>query len=379
MSYDRQIDQICQHTVVNEALYMEDDQRTINPTRSIAAGSNVRLVINGDTDVPAAGLRLPPSATGLRVGPFRIVAGVNDRFQVRVNQSQTLREVVIPAATLTVDQIIRPLNEARMGLTFFNSGNRVGFRSNTEGAKASLFIPGTATLASTLGVASNLEYRGKDVFPAWSLVAASRTNNLWPYRYIVFDRPLRSNGDFVQLTYTTVQQECRRCGGVGVENDWRYTRTGDVVEVRDEALLIQECLKLFYTEEGSNPFHAWYGTRLLDQIGQKITVGGLVQNLIVSDIYRAFNRWQSIKRQQEVAVGQDVSDEEYPLRLLSVDVTQSNSDPTVFFVNVTVQNRSAKAVVINRGLRIPEPQDLLGSTQQQGLMRQSLRNYVLTG
>lgn len=379
MSYDRQLDQICQHTVVNETLYMEGDQRTINPTRSIASGSNVRLIVNGDTEVPPSGLRLPPSATGVKSGPFRIVAGVNDRFQVRVNQSQTVREVVIPAATLTVDQIIRPLNEARMGLTFFNQNNRVGFRANAEGATSSLFIPSTATLASTLGMAVNLEYRGKDLYSPWSLVATSRTNNLWPYRYIVFDRPLRSSGDFVQLTYTTVQQECRRCGGVGVENDWRYTRTGDVVEVRDEALLIQECLKLFYTEEGSNPFHAWYGTRLIDQIGQKITVGGLVQNLIVSDIYRAFNRWQSIKRQQEVAVGQDVSDEEYPFRLLSVDVAQSSTDPTVFFVTVNVQNRSAKSVVINRGLRIPEPQDLLGSTQQQGLLRQSLQNYVLTG
>ncbi len=147
----------------------------------------------------------------------------------------------------------------------------------------------------------------------------------------------------------------------------------------DEALLIQELQKDFFTIRGSNPFHTWYGSALLDTIGKKLTAGGFLQNLIVSDIYQAFNRWQSIKRQQEEKVGQFVSDREFPFRLLSVDLQQSTQDPTIIFVSITVQNRSSDPIQIERGLKLPQPIDLLGSTAQQGQIRQSLSNFVLTG
>ncbi len=379
MSYDRQIDQVCQHGIVNEAIYLSDDYQTLAPAASIAAGNQVKVVLNGEIEVPSTGVQTPPTMTGTRAGPFRIQTGVNDLFRVRLNQT-ALREVTLPAnSSMTTDNLVRILNEARIGAMFSNMNGRLSCESIHKGASASLFVPTTSTVAATLGIAANVDYRGKDLLPPWALVNDESTVEGLPYRFIIFDRPLRGGKDFFQLSYTTFQQQCRRCAGTGVENDWRYTRTGGTVEVRDEALLIQECLKLIYTEEGSNPFHTWYGTRLIDQIGQKIGASGIIQNLIVSDIYRAFGRWQSIKRQQEVAVGQEVSDEEYPYRLLGVDVSQSNTDPTVFFVNITVQNRSGRNIVIDRGIRIPEPQDLLGSTQQQGILRQSLRNYVLTG
>jgi hypothetical protein len=275
--------------------------------------------------------------------------------------------------------MVRLLNEARLGVYFTNTEGHVEVTGTVSGGRASFYLTSGCTLGSILGLTVNREYRGKDVLPGWYLINAPNVLSDRPLRYIVFEQPLRTNADFVEISYATIQQECRRCGGTGVENDWRYTTTGDVVEVRDEALLIQELLKLFYTEEGSNPFHDWYGTRLLDQIGQKIAVGSFIQNLIVADLYRAFGRWQSIKRQQEISIGQDVSDEEYPFRLLSVNVEQSKQDPTVFFVGVTVQNRSAKPIVIERGIRVPPPADLLGATQQQGIFRQSLSNYVLSG
>jgi hypothetical protein len=230
-----------------------------------------------------------------------------------------------------------------------------------------------------LGISVNREYRGKNVVPGWYLLQAPGTVNIRPLRYIVFDQPLRSTIDYVEINYTTVQSECRRCGGTGVENDWRYTVTGDVIQVVDEALLIQEVLKLIFTEIESNPFHTWYGTSLNDQIGRKISVGNLLQNMIIQDIYRAFGRWQSIKKQQEIAIGQFVSDAEYPYRLLNVSVQQSQQDYTVFFVNMTVQNRSQTPIILDRGVRVPQPADLLGSTQEQGIFRESLRNYVLTG
>lgn len=380
MSYDRQLDQICQHTIINEAIFIDDDRQTIRPQRAIAAGNQVKVYLNGTLDIPSSGLRKAPSGLGSTVGPFTIVAGVSDFFRVRLNDEEFYREAVLtPAVNLSAEQLALRLNQTGLGLQFFADANRIGFQGLLEGNAASVLVTGESTLAVMLGLQVNQEYRGSNIYPGWYLVVAPRTIHNIPYRHIVFDEPLWCSREFVQITYTTIQQECSRCGGTGVENDWRYNKVGGVVEVRDEALLIQECLKLFYTQEGSNPFHPWYGTRLVEQIGRKIVNGGLIQSFISQDIYRAFNRWVSIKRQQEAVIGQEVTNEEYPIRLLSVDVQQSQQDPTVFFVQVVVQNRSGKTVEIERGVRVPEPQDLLGSTAQQGVMRQSLQGYVLSG
>jgi len=380
MSYDRQIDQTCQHVVLNEALFIDDNRQTIFPARPIASGSQVKLFLNGATEVPRTGVQTKPASTSSKGGPFRIQTGVNDKFQIKVDQSAVLREVVLPpASSLTVDQLVRILNEASLGVVFSNAKGRLHLEGKLSGPSYSFMLPPTCTAASTLGLNTNRESRGKDVYPGWSLISTIRASDQQPIRYVLFDRPLRSSDDFVELSYATIQQECRRCGGLGVENDWRYDARGDVVKARDEALLIQECLKIFYTRLGSNPFHSWYGTNLLDHVGQKIAVASLIQNFITADINQAFARWQSIKRQQESVVGQVLSNAEYPFRLLSVEVRQSVDDVTVFFVSVKVQNRSGQVVLIDRGLSVPEPQDLLGSTAQQGVFRQSLQNYVLTG
>ena len=217
------------------------------------------------------------------------------------------------------------------------------------------------------------------VFPSWSLINEPNTLLDRPVRLVVFDEPLRGFQSHVELNYITVRQECRRCGGLGVENDWRYNIEGNVVEVRDEALLIQEVQKIVYTVQGSNPFHNWYGTTILNMVGRKISNRGLIQNFIVSDIREAFRRWQSVKRQQEENVGQEVSDAEYPFNLLRVTLKPDVSDPTVVYVTAVVQNRSTQPIQIVRGVRLPLPENLLGGTVQDGVIRQSLNNFVVTG
>jgi hypothetical protein len=134
-----------------------------------------------------------------------------------------------------------------------------------------------------------------------------------------------------------------------------------------------------YTILGSNPFNLWYGTDLVNMVGSKIILAEIVQNTIVTNVQTAFNRWQSIKRRQEQDVGQEVSDREYPYRLVSVSAQQSSQDQTVFWVFITVQNRSGNPIDMTRGIRIPQPLSLMDSTAAQGVMRQSLSNYVLTG
>ena len=127
-----------------------------------------------------------------------------------------------------------------------------------------------------------------------------------------------------------------------------------------------------FTVQGSNIFAQWYGTNILDTVGKKLTAAGLVQSFIVSDIRDAFRRWQSIKRQQEEDVGQYVSDEEYPFLLQSVQLVPDPSDPTILFVNATIQNRSDRQIQLSRGVRLPLPTDILGSSAQDGIFQQSI-------
>lgn len=379
MSFDRQIDQVCPHLVVEEPLYVNPDRRTIRPLRPIASAASVTVRMDGQYAVPSEGTFTPASTVGSRRGPFIIQTGVSDTFKVRVGTG-AVQTLVLPASNkMPLDRMVDALNAQVNGIAFNLTNGLVQVKTVDSGPWASFFIESGSTLATLMGMGLNREYRGRQVAPGWTLIGDPLTLSDRPTRMIVFDEPLLSAGDFVEISYTTVRQECRRCGGLGVENDWRYGNDGNTGEARDEALLIQEMQKLFYTLLGSNPFHPWYGTGLLETIGKKLSMSGLVQNLILADIQQSFNRWQSIKKQQENDAGQRVSDREFPFQLLSVNLQQSTRDPTVIFVNITIQNRSFDPIVLERGLKLPLPYDLLGSTAQQGAIRQSLLNYVPSG
>lgn len=373
MSYDRQLSQVCPHLVVEEYLLMRGNLQVASPLRPIASINSVVVRVNGVTQVPSTGINIPAQTIGSIRGPFTIT-GTNNTIKFRVG-TEVWQSVSIPGGSrLSATQVALQLSTRVSGLTFTATGNQVGFQSNLQGPSATVFIDTVSPLATILGIKTNRQYRGKMVFPGWSLVSNGST--ITPSKLIVFDSPLRADLNYLEVSYTTTRNECRRCGGLGVENDWRYGVTGDVTTVQDEILLIQEVQKIIYTILGTNPFHTWYGTSIIETIGSKITIGGVLQNKITSDIYTAFNRWQSIKKQQEEKLGQFVSDEEYPFQLRKVTLEQSQQDPTVIFVTITIVNRSSKAIDFVRGLKVPQPDNLLGSTQQQSII-QGLTNYQL--
>jgi hypothetical protein len=379
MSYDRQLDQVCTHIVVEEALFLSSDRQTVTPLRPIAAAGTVKVRVDGAIEVPSPGTYTPASATGLKSGPFNIQGGLNDRLVLKVGASATQTLTLPSGNQISAAQIAETVNRFARGAVFSaTTKKQVRIQSSLVGEGATLFLQGNgSTAAPILGLASNRIWRGQTVVPGWSLINDPNTLSDRPTRLLVFDEPLKGFNDYVELDYSTVRQECRRCGGLGIENDWRYRNLGTVITVENENLLLQEMLKATYTVRGSNPFHPWYGTTIVDSIGRKLSSSGIVQNMIQSEVYEAFRRWQSIKKQQEEVVGQAVSDEEYPFRLLGVQIQQSDQDPTIIFVSSTVQNRSSKPIQIERGIRTPIPLDLLGSTQQQSTFDATLPNYNL--
>jgi hypothetical protein len=378
MSFDRQIDQICPHVVIDETLYVDNTRQIVRPIKPIATLDSVTLRLNGLLDIPSQGVKIPVDVQGSGIGPFTIKTGVNDTLVVKVNQGPPQTVKIAAAAQIPADKLAGLLNFGVTGVQFsVVNGVYIAMTSGSVGYAATVWIDGASTIAATLGLLTNHLYRGVNVNSGWSLVLDPASLPQLPYRMVFFDAPLRSVGDFVELSYNTVRDQCRRCGGTGVEDDWRYGINGNTGEVRDEALLIQEIEKIMFTVRGSNPFHTWYGTTLNETVGKKLAFGNFVQNLIVSDITTTFNRWQSIKNQQQNVVRQVVTDKEFPFRLLSVQIQQSTQDPTVIYVISTIQNRSQQPIQISRGLRLPLPLDILGSTQQQGLIRQSLAQPVL--
>lgn len=379
MSYDRQLQQVCPHLVIEEALFLLDDRQTVRPLRPIASVASTRVRMNGELSVPSSGVHLPAQATSLKAGPYNIQGGVNDKLVLKVNEGD-FQTLTVPAGTqLSPDLVVDRLNRQVQDVTFaVTSRRQVRMLSANTGRSSTLFIRASgSTAASVLGFQTDRGWRGQTTSPGWAIINDPNTLEDRPTRLVIFDEPLRGFDDYVELNYATVREECRRCGGLGIENDWTYDGHGKVVTVQNEDLLIQEIVKISYTVQGSNPFNPWYGTNIVNTIGKKLSASGIVQNMIVQDLYSAFARWQSIKRQQEEKAGQFVSDEEYPFRLLSVNLQQSDQDPTVIFVNAFVQNRSSKPIQISRGLQLPAPLDILGSTQQQALLAQSLPNYNL--
>lgn len=379
MSYDRLLDQVCTHMVVEEALFLSADRRTVTPLRPIAAIGTVKVRADGAIDVPSPGTHIPASATGVKSGPFNIQGGSTDQLVLKVGSAAS-QVLTLPSGNqISAQQIADTMNRRVRGAIFSATSKRqVRIQSSLVGDGATIFLQGAgSTAASILGLAPSRVWRGQTVVPGWGIVSDPNSLSDRPTRLLVFDEPLKGLNDWVELNYSTVRQECRRCGGVGIENDWRYTGLGSLVTVENEDLLLQEMLKATYTVRGSNPFHTWYGTTIIDSIGKKLSSSGIVQNMIQSEIYETFRRWQSIKKQQEEVVGQVVTDEEYPFRLLGVQLQQSDQDPTIIFVSATVQNRSSKPIQIERGIRTPLPLDLMGSTQQQSTFDATLPNYSL--
>jgi hypothetical protein len=370
LSYDRKIEQVCTHQVVEEALFLSEDRVTVRPLRPIASVQSVKVRYNSLLDVPSAGVGTSAVVKGSLPGPFDIQSGVNDTLVLSVDgrPDQTL---TVPAGNqLTATQVASALNAQTQNIRFGQTkkGQLQG-SSRATGPSARIQVKSTSTVAETLGLTEGRVYRGQQVMPGWSLIQDPNTLNDRPTRLIIFDDRIEGTNDYFEINYSTVRQECRRCGGSGVENDWRYDRRGEVIKVQNTDLLVQEVLKITYTEKGSNPFHEWYGTSILDGIGKKLSDRGIVQNMIVTDIREAFKRWQSIKKQQEETVGQFVSDEEFPFRLLLVNLEQDDNDPTVIFVNALVQSRSSQPIQVSRGLKLPLPFDLLGSSVQDSLLR----------
>lgn len=366
MSNDRLLEQVCPHEVIEEAVYLSPDRLTLVPVRPISNSTSVKVRYSRLLDVPITGCYIPAIVKGSTQGPCNITLGVNDTVSLSVDDRPIQNLKITPGLQLSMQSIARQLNEQSDNV--YVSTSKLGqlqITARSQGRASKIQVVANST-ASFFGLPTKV-LQGQTLVSSWALVNDPNTLSDRPTRLIVFDQRVEGSNDFFEINYTTIREECRRCHGTGVENDWVFDEKGEVVMVKDYDLLLQESQKITYTEKGSNPFHLWYGTSISNAIGQKNTA--TLQSVITNDIREAFKRWQNIKKQQEEVVGQEVSDEEFPSMLLLVDITKDLKDPTLIYVNALVRSRSTKPIQITRGIKLPLPYDIMSSSVQDSLLK----------
>jgi excinuclease UvrABC ATPase subunit len=162
-------------------------------------------------------------------------------------------------------------------------------------------------------------------------------------RKIYFNEELKASDDFFEIKYITNGSNCPKCQDMKALDDIQYSNLGDLRLARDEYLLIQNVEKYVVTEIGSNIFHNWMGTGLIDLIGTKIMDVNYIKAKITQEVNATLNKFKTMQ-QEYLTTNRPFTDGEQLDTIDMVSVAQSNSDPSIFQVTVTVTAVSGKSV-----------------------------------
>lgn len=348
------------------------DRQSLFTRAPVGNQTSVRVLANDSQYIPPEGLASQASLSANTPGPYRILkcqgtVGSGGNLLSLQTKSGSAQVALPVGDRVPLQEVLRTLR-ASPAFSLLNIADREGSLVLTDlnWAGPESFVRVSGGGAASLGFVQT-GARGAQVYPSWSLVAKPDPFpgvrppgfNLVPARYPKFSSPVRGNPTF-KVTYASMPERCPRCGGTYVENDWRFSTLGDVVEVQKEDLLYQACLKAILTVQGSNPYHPNYGSKITTRIGRKAS--GAASLLIQEDVQQALQGVQNLQRKQ--GQYQSLSNEETLYRIDAVSVRPAKDDPTVFFVDVTVRNASNKPVVINTVYSVPGTIALAGTNGQ---------------
>lgn len=370
MSLEIQIGFPCPHYIIEETVPLDIDKRTVLSKSPVASEPSVRMLINNQYYVPSSGLYSQAFLTSSKKGPYRvekcvgllgpdanllIVETPSGKFEIRLPISNRLSlKDLQKALRLSVLYDYVEITEYQGAIALKEKqelGTLSWIRVSGKGAEALGFVQRGS--------------RGQELYPGWKLIKEetiipSATNpRAASARKVVFNKPVRGNPE-IKLSYTTIPSLCRRCRATYVENDYRFGFTGEVKTIENENLLLQACLKSILTDKGSNPFHVSYGSKIQSRIGQKLV--GASASLIKEDVVRALRTVQNLQSKQREF--QTVTSKELLVRISSVDVRPDPSDPTLYYVDVIVQNGSNQPVSISITYTAPGAVALTGSNGQ---------------
>lgn len=326
------------------------DRVSLETMQPVGAAGLVRVMVNNSFYIPSGGFSIPARLKGASSGPFYIPAGSET---LTVTGSGETATVTLPTGyRVTTDAVVRKLLPVLSDVVPENESGHLAFTDGAAiGPASRIQVSGTATAA--LGFGGQYASRGKELYPGWGL--ATRQDTI-TNRFPKFVKPVKQQANF-KVTYSVPPQRCLRCRATFVENDWRFSISGDVVLVEDENLLQQAALKILLTRRGSNPYHSWYGSLLMSRTGHKAI--GAVATLLQEDVQNALAKLQEAQTHQ--ARYQRVSLKEKLYRVASIEVTPHVSDQTSFMIDVVAYNASGEPVVVTTVFTVPGAVALMGS------------------
>lgn len=366
MSSDVQIAFNCPHLIGEERVALGGDRRSLYTAKPISGPSLVKVVANDGAEVsPFTGLVTLASVKSYRREPYKVTLA-NRTLAVR-SQLGTAT-VTFPQGYLSAARVVETLTAGAGSLvTATSSTGYVTVTDKGDPGPASRVQLSESALEA-LGFDRQSGAKGRTVIPPWKLYSRNAVNpedavDSLGY-YIGFDAPVTQNPYFT-VTYPVAPNLCLRCLTTEVENDYRFDAQGAALVVRDENLLYQSVLKYLLTEIKSNIYFPWYGSTLTTLIGTKVlggTAAGIRQS--VSNALTTFKALQDAQAKYQRITAKE--------RLFAVDniaVAQSTTDPTVFYVQVSVRNYASEAVSITIAYTAPGTFALPGTNQL------SLGNY----
>lgn len=366
MSRDFQIAWQCPHLTVEEVVSLGSDRRSLDVRQPVGGSGTVRILANDEVFIPQGGLFSSARLYSTISGPYDIVANEDTLTVSSPLGSETVIFGAVTRLRLTAAQVIAELDKRSFSVAQVAdvNGHLVFFDNTRVGNDSFINVSGTAAGAlgfGNLGSKCTTNYqagaRGAQVYPGWQLYLREDTiTNRFP-RFIT---PVRTNPIF-KVTYSVPPNRCLRCGGTYIENDYRYDSAGQLLMIENEDLLYQASLKILLTDKGSNPYHPWYGTHIRSRIGSKAISG--VSTLISEDVRQALAKLQTLQGEQTKY--QVTSFKERLYSIQRVDVTPHVQDPTIFKVDVAVQNASAEPIDLSIVFTVPGAVALMGSN---GLM-----------
>lgn len=367
MSTDIQIGFPCPHFIVEEPVSLGSDRRTLITGSPVGSSPSVSILINNDLYVPRTGLYSQAFLSSSAKGPYRIRKCIDllgpDANRLKVTVPAGTFEVSLPVSNrVSLEDLQKSLRLTVLYdyVEFAEQDGAIALKEKLNMGRES-FIKVGGKGADALGFKQK-GARGATLVPGWSLVKEETLipSSLNPKnasaRKIIFNQPIRSNPT-IKATYTTLPSLCKRCKATFVENDYRFSPTGDLLTIENENLLLQACIKAVLTKKGSNPFHPSYGSKVMDRVGGKIM--GAAAQQIKEDVMSALMMVKNIQVRQRQF--QSVSLEETLYSVSYINVNASPDDPTLYFVDVTVKNASNKRVSLSIAYTAPGAVALTGS------------------
>lgn len=183
-------------------------------------------------------------------------------------------------------------------------------------------------------------------------------------KVIRFNKRMKSNDDFYELSYITTLSDCPKCSGIGRYWDYVFDRLGEFNTLQNEAKLTQDMVKGTLTIKGSNPYFPWYGTVIDALVGGKLYNLSNIRLQVAQDVSKFVENLKNIQDQQ--AQLQTVTDNERIRQLLSVDVQQAVlTNPTVIQISITFSTKAGNIQRITKTFSTSPQFALLGVNQQR--------------